>query len=356
MRPAAARQPVYGRWVVRNAVGHSKTIGMLEAAQFSVNTYFVQLELATGMCRVTKMTKKVGVKLGTRGRDLVDYYQNIPSFTLGTVEVSPLSMTEAYATFAARGIHCKPIIISKITTRNGKSLDIPDADCRRVMSKDVADGVNKVLKSVVDKGTGQRVRIYGQGDIAGKTGTTQNNKAVWFAGYTPEIAGVSMISYDKTRKPFKNKARRGIKGYRIPSTNFVLEGSGSGDAGMKIWLPVMQKYLQKVPNTGFKEPPRRIKVGKQVRVPSLPPSYATAKRNWKRQASPSSGASSTTTTCPRATSSAGHQDQARTISQFGTVFAEFSRGPEPDDDEDEEEEKEEEGNRGQRKPKPPRPR
>ena len=150
---------VYGRWVVRNAVGHSKTIGMLEAAQWSVNTYFVQLELAAGMCRVTKMTKKVGVKLGTRGRDLVDYYQTVPSFTLGTVEVSPLSMAEAYATFAARGIHCNPIIVSKITTRAGKSLDIPDANCRRVMDKDVADGVNKVLKSVVDKGTGRPVQI-----------------------------------------------------------------------------------------------------------------------------------------------------------------------------------------------------
>ena len=58
--------------MVRNSVGHSKTIGMTEAAQFSVNTYFIQLELATGMCRVTKMTKKMGVKVGTRGRDLVD--------------------------------------------------------------------------------------------------------------------------------------------------------------------------------------------------------------------------------------------------------------------------------------------
>ena len=95
------RKPVYGRYVVRNSVGHSKTIGMLEAAQFSVNTYFIQLELAAGMCRVTKMTKKVGVRVGTPSRDLVDYYQDKPSFTLGTVEVSPLSMAEAYATFAA---------------------------------------------------------------------------------------------------------------------------------------------------------------------------------------------------------------------------------------------------------------
>ena len=45
--------------------------------------------------------------------DIVDYYQHTPSFTLGSVEVSPLSMAEAYATFAARGIHCNPIIIDQ---------------------------------------------------------------------------------------------------------------------------------------------------------------------------------------------------------------------------------------------------
>ena len=49
----------------------------------------------------------------------------MPSFTLGTVEVSPLSMAEAYATFAARGIHCNPIIVSKITTRTARASTVP---------------------------------------------------------------------------------------------------------------------------------------------------------------------------------------------------------------------------------------
>ena len=63
--------------------------------------------------------------------------------------------------------------------------------------------------------------------------------------------------------------RSGVKGYRVPSTGVYLEGSGSGDAGMKIWKPVMQKYFQQIPRTGFRQPPRKIQVGKQVRVPSL---------------------------------------------------------------------------------------
>ncbi len=272
------RNRVYGSWNVRNSVGHSKTIGMIEAAEYSVNTYFVQLELAAGMCRVTKMTKKLGVKLGTEGRDLVDYYQDKPSFTLGTVEVSPLSMAEAYATFAARGVHCSPVIISKITTRAGKSLDAPSADCKRVMDKEVADGVNKILKSVMDRGTGLRAKVFDGRNMAGKTGTIDSNEAVWFAGYTPEIAGVAMISIDNTKRPFiktakmkrEGKFRRGgVKGYRVPSTGVYLQGSGSGDSGRLIWKPVMAKYFKQVPKTSFKQPSRRVQIGKQVRVPSL---------------------------------------------------------------------------------------
>jgi membrane peptidoglycan carboxypeptidase len=258
---------------VRNSVGHSRTIAMTEAAEFSVNTYFIQLELAAGLCNVTKMAEKVGVKLGTQDRDLVEYYQTIPSFTLGSVEVSPLSMAEAYATFAARGVHCSPIIVSKVTNRNGKSLEVPDAGCKQVVDPEVADGVNKILKSVMDKGTGQRAKVYNGYDMAGKTGTIDSNEAVWFAGYTPEVAGVAMISIDNTQKPFIKKRagfrRNGVKNYSVPSTDVYLQGSGSGDAGRLIWKPVMESYLEKVPDTSFKAPSRDVEVGKQVRVPSL---------------------------------------------------------------------------------------
>src|SRR6187200_1452291 len=87
------RERVWDHWVVKNSVGHSKTIGMMEAAQWSVNTYFIQLELATGMCRVTKMAERTGVKVGARiGQpplDIVKWYQNKPSFTLGTARTLP---------------------------------------------------------------------------------------------------------------------------------------------------------------------------------------------------------------------------------------------------------------------------
>jgi membrane peptidoglycan carboxypeptidase len=334
------RERVWDHWVVRNSVGHSKTIGMMEAAQWSVNTYFIQLELATGMCRVTKMAARTGVKVGARiGQpplDIVKWYQDKPSFTLGTVEVSPLSMAEAYATFAARGIHCDPIIVSKITTRAEKNLAVPDANCRRVVDKDVADGVNKVLKSVVDKGTGKRAKIYDGRAIAGKTGTINSNEAVWFAGYTPEIAGVAMISVDNTKKPFIRKGagyyrRGGVKGYRVPSTGVYLEGSGSGDAGMKIWKPVMQKYFQQIPKTGFSQPPRKIDVGKQVKVPSLRGlSVAAATRKLERLGFTVEKRYIYSDRVPKYGFIGWSPSPGSWISEFGMVYAVYSNGRDPD--------------------------
>ncbi|HET9874006.1 MAG TPA: transglycosylase domain-containing protein [Propionibacteriaceae bacterium] len=266
-------EQVYGSWRVSNSTGTNGVMNMMLAAQRSVNTYFVQLELDTGMCRVTEMAKKLGVKLGTPDRDLVDFYQDKPSFTLGSVEVSPLSMAEAYATFAARGIHCDPIIVDKIITGDGKELAAPNANCQRVLDKDVADGVNKLLGSVMTRGTGQRAATSDGRPQAGKTGTIDSNEAVWFAGYTPEIAGVAMISIDNQKKPFqKGKPgfrRSGVKNYRLPTSGTFLEGSGSGDAGMKIWKPTMERYLRNVPATDFNEPSGNVENGKQVDLPKI---------------------------------------------------------------------------------------
>jgi membrane peptidoglycan carboxypeptidase len=248
---------------------------MTEAAEYSVNTYFVQLELAAGMCNVTKMAQKTGVKvghpIGAKSVDIVKSYQDKPSFTLGTVEVSPLSMAEAYATFASGGIHCDPIIVSKIVNRNGKELASPSANCKRVIDQDVADGVNKVLKAVIDKGTGVPAKVPGGFDQAGKTGTIDSAEAVWFAGYTPQIAGVSMISIDNTKKPFRKGKpgfrKTGITGYTVKSTKVYLAGHGGDDAGAKIWKPAMASYLKGIDHTDFQDPPKKIEVGKKITVP-----------------------------------------------------------------------------------------
>ena len=140
-------------------------------------------------------------------------------------------MAEAYATFAARGIHCDPIIVSKITTRDGKNLAVPDANCRRVVDKDVADGVNKVLKSVVDKGTGKRAKIYRRSRHRrqDRDDQQQRGRLVCRLHAGDRRRGHDLV--DNTKRPFIKRGpgyyrRSGVKGYRVPSTGVYLEGSG----------------------------------------------------------------------------------------------------------------------------------
>jgi membrane peptidoglycan carboxypeptidase len=331
------KKKVYGTWKVKNSVGHSKKIRMTEAAEWSVNTYFVQLEMATGMCGVTKMAQKTGVdvghQIGTKPVNIVKRYQDKPSFTLGTVEVSPLSMAEAYATFASGGIHCDPIIVAKIVNRNGRELKAPDGNCKRVMDADVADGVNKVLKAVIKKGTGTRALVRDGRDQAGKTGTIDSAEAVWFAGYTPKIAGVAMISIDNQRKPFiKGKSgfrRHGVTGYRVPSTGRYLEGSGSGDSGQYIWKPVMQEYFKSIPRTKFDDPPKRIESGKKVTVPYVGNlSISAATKKLKREGFDVS-TEYVYSSRPKYSFLGWSPGAGSRVSQFSTVYKLISKGKDP---------------------------
>ena len=132
-------------------------------------------------------------------------------------------------------------------------MDVPGADCKRVISSDVASAMDSLLSSVVTKGTGARARTADGRPQAGKTGTIDSNAAVWYVGYTPQIAGAAMISIDNERK-----SPRSLKGYTIPSSGLYLEGSGSGDAGRRIWKPVMDSYLKDVSAESFPSPPANL--------------------------------------------------------------------------------------------------
>ena len=262
----SGRKEVGGTWRVRNSTGTNGVMDMNLAAQRSVNTYFVQLALEVGMCDVVKMAEKLGVESSTKSAPITSY-DDKPSFTLGTVEVSPLSMAEAYATLASGGIHCDPIIVESITDSSGKALAAPSANCTRVISEDVAAATNALLASVMTSGTGNRVATADRRPQAGKTGTIDSNAAVWFAGYTPQVAGAAMISIDNQRRPFVKSAdgyrARNLRDYRVPSTGLQLEGSGSGDAGQEIWKPAMEAYLDGTAPESFRSPPAELVYGRR---------------------------------------------------------------------------------------------
>ena len=332
------REQVYGKWNVKNSTGTATSHRHVpRRREMSVNTYFVQLELATGMCRVTKMAKKLGVKLGTRSdRDMVgtttSTSRRSPS---ASVEVSPLSMAEAYATFAARGIHCDPIIIAKITTRNGKNLE----PAGRQLPAGDGQGRGRRHEQAAQVGGEQGHRHPGQGlrrgrPQAGKTGTINSNEAVWFAGYTPEIAGVAMISIDNTKKPFikskklrkaaddfRRQRRQGLPGsvdrlrtWRAPAAATPgQEDLEAGDGGVP--QAGAQHLLQELRRS-------RIENGKPVTVPEPVRAghLGGDRRSWRRQASPSRRSTSTATPRRTAPSSAGRRARVRRSPEFGTIY------------------------------------
>ncbi|GEP39280.1 carboxypeptidase [Nocardioides psychrotolerans] len=167
----------------------SGTFDLYTGTRLSVNTFFAQLEQMTGLCEPFELAKSMGVQLTEPATEMV------PTFTLGVADVSPLEMAEAYATFAGRGLHCDSRPVTAILDANGNTLKDYPARCTQVMPSSVADAVNDVLRGVQEPGGfGYSAGINTVQPSAGKTGTIQENRAVWFAGYTPNLATAAMIA------------------------------------------------------------------------------------------------------------------------------------------------------------------
>jgi membrane peptidoglycan carboxypeptidase len=162
-------------------------MNMKKAMALSVNTYFVQLISKVGICPVVQMAQKMGVHRAD-GKAL----DQVPSLTLGTQEVTPLTMASAYATFANQGVYCAPMAIESITDANGKAIPVPGAKCTQAMQPQTAKAINTLLKGVVEDGTGTLAGLKDR-DSAGKTGTTDNLNAAWFVGYTAQMAGAVWV-------------------------------------------------------------------------------------------------------------------------------------------------------------------
>ncbi|MFF5519000.1 transglycosylase domain-containing protein [Streptomyces coeruleorubidus] len=174
---------------------------MKEATAKSVNTYYVQMISDIGICPVTTMAKKMGVV-----RADGDKMPQVPSIALGTQEMSPLTMANAYATFASRGMHCTPVAIESVTQRVGdqrKSLQVPKSTCSRAMSEKTADTINALLRGVVEDGTGKKAGLDSR-PSAGKTGTTDERYAAWFVGYTPNMAGAVWVGDPAHKRKMTN--------------------------------------------------------------------------------------------------------------------------------------------------------
>jgi len=174
-------------WSVSNFDFAPHTVNLYTGTQGSVNTFFANLETETGLCEPYNLAKALGVELTDPKHEMV------PSFTLGIPDTSPLELAEAYATFAARGKHCDALPVTKIEDNQGNLLKEYEPKCTQELPSPVADAVNDILEGVLAPGGFAEAQYPGQ-DAAGKTGTSTANKSVWFAGYTPNLAGTVVVA------------------------------------------------------------------------------------------------------------------------------------------------------------------
>ncbi|MER6027394.1 transglycosylase domain-containing protein [Streptomyces sp. NPDC001851] len=212
--------------------------GMKEATAKSVNTYYVQLISDIGICPVIDMAKKMGVERAD-GRKI----DQAPSIALGTQEMSPLTMANAYATFASRGMYCTPVAIESITQKIGsqvKSLPVPKTTCSRAMSEKTADTISTLLKGVVEDGTGQEAGL-GDRPSAGKTGTTDERFAAWFVGYTPNMAGAVWVGDPQHKRKMINITIGGVPHDKV----------FGGEVPGPIWRDMMTGALEGKPDEDF---------------------------------------------------------------------------------------------------------
>ncbi|MBP2403958.1 transglycosylase domain-containing protein [Streptomyces syringium] len=248
-------------WHQRNDGDEDKGLVTLRTAmQYSVNTPFIQLGMDVG----TDLVKESAVKAGLDEDQLASLS---PTFSLGTSAPSAIRLAGSYATFAASGKQIDPYSVEKVE-KDGKPLYKHETESAQAFDANVANNVTDVLRTVVQDGTGTAAQL-GDRPVAGKTGTTDENRSAWFAGYTPQLStAIGMYRVDPNAKKQEFLSMRGVGGKpTIHGASFPAE----------IWADYMGKALKGKPIEQF-EPAQPI--GKKIygdgASPSPSPTPSTA--------------------------------------------------------------------------------
>ncbi len=194
-------------------------ITVQEAMNKSVNSVFAQMGVDVGMDRVMKVAGDLG--MNTEGD------QAVPAQTLGSMGASPLEMAGVYATLDNHGKKVTPAVVKSVEHKD-RTVEFPEPIGEQVISREAADTVTSVLTGVVDDGTAKKsVRDNPLRDgqtVAGKTGTSDNNKSAWFSGYTPElVTSVGLFGEDPKTHAQVPMYKAGGVDYRVNGGGFPAE-------------------------------------------------------------------------------------------------------------------------------------
>jgi len=185
-------------------------ITLRTALAYSRNVPTVRLAETIGVDSIINLAKRAGIS-SEMPADL--------TLALGSLSVSPLELTSAFAVFANGGKRIKPIAIKYVTDASGKFLLKNEPEVEEAISPQVSYTITNMLRDVVTYGTGTRANIGRP--IAGKTGTSNDFKDAWFIGYTPGLVAGVWVGYDDMRKSL-----------------------GHGEAGGRVSAPIWAQFMK----------------------------------------------------------------------------------------------------------------
>ena len=175
------------------------------------------------------------------------------SLALGTLSVTPMDLTAAYAIFANGGYKVEPYLIDRITNTKGhvllqaKPTQAPneqteisaDVLAPRVITAETAFLMNTALQNVIQHGTASAARVLNRQDIAGKTGTTNDQMDAWFAGYNRDLVVTTWIGFDNPQPLHEYAA----------------------SLALPVWIDFMKTALHGKPEHSLTEPPGIVSLG-----------------------------------------------------------------------------------------------
>jgi penicillin-binding protein 1A len=241
-------------------------INIKDALTNSINIVAVKALIDVGWNPIIQVAKKMGIE---------SQLQSTYSLALGASEVNLLELTSAYGTLAAKGVHVKPHGISRILDQHGKVIYKENFKGERALDEETTAITNWMLRGVVNDGTGRSAQLDDR-QVAGKTGTSDEARDLWFIGYIPQlVAGVWLGNDDN--KPT----------------------SGASSTAAYTWHQFMVKAVKNMEVEKFPDRPDKIE-GREPVIKAEPiRPKRTISRPYKSESSSSSSDSSDSDTSSR---------------------------------------------------------
>jgi penicillin-binding protein 1B len=162
-------------------------VTLREAFERSLNVPTIRLTDRVGLRRVASTARRAGL----------DDIDTIPAMPLGVSDVSVRDLTAAYTIFPNLGERVEPFVLTRVKTGEGKVLFAHKTERKRVADADATYVMHTLLRGVVRRGTATRLKRYGLGNVAGKTGTTSDYRDAWFVGYTANLVSTVWVGFDR---------------------------------------------------------------------------------------------------------------------------------------------------------------